>query len=87
MSLTKKGRKVISKRETCAKKQQISPASDFHVTSSPPDLDEMLNEILKGAFEVDKPNIATASDTTADVAPTNTTITPTTNTPTITNSG
>ena len=46
----------------------------------------MLNEILKGAFEGDKPNIATASDTTTDVAPTNTTITPTTYTPTITNS-
>ena len=86
MPNTKKGKKVISKHETCMNKQPISPSSAHHVSSSPPDLDEMLNDILKGTFEVDKPNIATASDTTTDVAPTNTTITPITNTPTITNS-
>ena len=87
MPNTKKGKKVTSKRETCMNEQPISPSSAHHVSSSPPDLDEKLDKLLKEAFKADKPNIATASDTRiTDVAPTNTTITPTTNTPTITNS-
>ena len=40
---------------------------------------ECIEEFLRQAFKVDQPNIATASDTTTYVAPTNTT-------PTITNS-
>ena len=42
--ITKKEGKVNSKGETSEKKQLISPASDFHVTSSSTHLNECIEE-------------------------------------------